>query len=148
MARPALPDPRTDAAWRYALVAGLVSGATVLLAGWRATELDARLGPVALAAVFGGVLFANTTIAGKTVGLRTGAVAAVPLLLPVGAVARSIPTFAQPAWFGVVQTLLLVGVAAVVIAFTALAGAVGGALGEWLAGKLGRERRSSPPAGG
>jgi hypothetical protein len=75
-------------------------------------------------------------------------VAAVPLLFPVVDLALSISTFAQPAWFGVVQASLLVGVAGVVIAFTALVGAVGGVVGEWLAGKFGRDRRSSPPAGG
>jgi hypothetical protein len=148
MDRPALPDPRTDAAWRYALVAGLLSGVLVLASGWRASGLDARLGPVVLAAVFGGVLFADTPIPGARVGRRTGAVAAVPLLIPLVDVALSIPGFAQPAWFGVVQTLALVGVAAVMIAFATLVGTLSGVHGEWLAGKFGRGRRSSPPADG
>lgn len=140
MVLPSLQDVRTDPAWRYPVLAGLVAGTYTVVETWRASGTDANLAPVALAGVVAGVLFVDAPTPPKRVGLRTGAVAALPLQALVVRVALAIPGFDQPAWFAAVQAVFVVLAGALVVVFAALFGAVGGVVGAWLAGVLGPDR--------
>lgn len=137
---PSLRDLRTDPAWRYPVLAGLVAGTYTVLDTWRAGSTDANLAVVALAGVVAGVLFVDAPTPPKRVGLRTGAVAALPLQALVVPLALGIPGFDQPTWFAAVQVVFVVVAGALVVVFAALFGALGGVVGAWLAGTFGPDR--------
>jgi hypothetical protein len=70
----------------------------------------------------------------RNVGLRVGVVGAVPVVLWMFVdLAAFVVTRSQPAWFGVVQLLLVVGFLAVVTGVSACCGELGGRIGRRLA---------------
>lgn len=126
--------------WRYALPAGLVSSWLVLTgAGHPPEYLD--FGVVALAGLLGGVLVGGGTDRARRVGFQTGLVGSFPAVLQFGSVATSIPGFDQPAWFGVVQGMLVLGTAVTVMLLVGLSGAVGAVVGDRLTRRFGPAER-------
>jgi hypothetical protein len=147
MVQPSLPDPRTDTAWRYAIVAGGLAGTYTLLRYWLSAGTTLRLSPVVVAGLLGGVLFADADIPPRRVGLRTGLVASVPLAWPFVDLLRAIPAFTQPPWFDAVQYVAVAVAVGLSVLLTVVVTQAGAMAGAWVAAKVGPDRPAAAAEG-
>jgi hypothetical protein len=126
--------------WTYALLPGLGSLPLTTVAYWQSGS-ELSLSPVLLAGVLAGYLSKRRTDESAGVGVRTGLVGGLSVVWVLVDVLRAASALAGPPWFvaaGVVFTAgTLVLVAVVGFGLAALAGAVGGRIGGWLAGRAG-----------
>ncbi|MCU4802422.1 DUF5518 domain-containing protein [Halobacteria archaeon HArc-gm2] len=131
----------TDHPWAYALPAGLGSAAYVLNNAPETGVFDYNI--LLWAGLIGGVMTLDGRKMAHRVGLRTGLVASLPLVWNIATVGAVIPTFDQPLWFGIVQTVLLLAAVTIGVLFVAVAGALSAALGNWLSQQVGSGPASS-----
>ncbi|MFC6825005.1 DUF5518 domain-containing protein [Halopelagius fulvigenes] len=126
----------TDDAWRYPLLAGLVSASYTGFHYWQSSSNVLHMEAVFVAGLLGGVLYHGREAESRRVGLRTGVVSALPVLWKSLDAFTAIFSFTQPAWFSVVQVVLVLALTGFGVALSALLGMGGALLGEWLAGKI------------
>jgi hypothetical protein len=119
--------------WRYALLGGTLCAPFTLLTYWQ-TGSSLSPGWILCGGVLVGYLAARRHDIRRDVGLRVGVVGAVPVVLWMFAdLAAFVVTLSQPAWFGVLQLLLVVGFLAVITGLSACCGELGGRIGRRLA---------------
>jgi len=131
--------------WRYALLGGLASLPVTLALNWQDLSGVQDASGVVLAALAVGYLAKRRALESTQVGLRAGAIGALPMLWSVVDLVPFVLGLAQPGWFTAVQLALLTVTALVLVGFTALLGGLAGLVGGWLAERRGHPRR--PVAG-
>ncbi|GKZ15631.1 hypothetical protein HAL_35120 [Haladaptatus sp. T7] len=121
--------------WAYALPAGLISSAYVLINSPGSSALD--FGVIFWPGLVGGVVTLSGKKEARRIGFQTGLVGSVPILwnaIPtVGAILR----FDQPMSFGALEVLVVFVLVAFVALMVGLSGAIAAMTGEWLSRKLG-----------
>ncbi|HMB50510.1 MAG TPA: DUF5518 domain-containing protein [Natronoarchaeum rubrum] len=142
-----LPDELSEA-WQYALLGGLVSIPFTAFGYWQ-TGSEMSIAPVFFGAILAGFLAQRKTGTRRGVGVRTGLVGGLPVILMLVDLLAVSSGLSGPSWFVASGLVLVIGAAAVfgVLAFalSAFVGAVGARVGGWLAGDGGSSR---PPAAG
>lgn len=134
---------RSSPTWRYALWAGLASVPVTLALNWQNPGGPWDASGVVLAALAAGYLAKRRGLESTPVGVRTGAIGAVPMLWSVTDLVPYVLGLAQPAWFTVGQLVLIGVVVPLLVGFSALVGALAGRLGGWLAARNGHPRRAA-----
>jgi hypothetical protein len=122
--------------WTYALLGGVPSIPFTTLAYWQSGS-EMSLWPVFFGGLLAGYLAQRRTGQCSGVGLRAGLVGglAIGWILADGLAAAS--ALSGPTWFVVTALVITVVVLGVLgIGLAALAGAVGGRVGGWLAGRV------------
>ena len=127
--------------WRYALWAGLASVPVTLALYWQDPGGAWDATGVVLAALAAGYLAKRRGLESTPVGLRTGAIGAIPMLWSVADLVPFVLGLAQPAWFSGVQLVLIAVFAPLLVGFSAVVGALAGRLGGWLAAQSGHPRQ-------
>ncbi|AHZ22100.1 hypothetical protein E6P09_07015 [Haloferax mediterranei ATCC 33500] len=138
MSLQSLHSTLTDHPWAYALPVGGVCAWYVFVTSWQSSPGSLPLGPVLLASFVGGFLFEHGSGDASGVGFRTGIVGALPLVWHSHRVFPYIAGLDQPAWFGVVQAMLILFVTVVIVVFAGAFGMLGAFVGSWVATKTSR----------
>lgn len=135
---PSLPAAyRTDRV-RYGLLGGLVSLPLLLLSSWQ-SGTEYSLSAVLLGGVVAGYLYHGGRKESQRAGLLAGTVGGLPLVWVFRDVLLAVFTVPNPAWFRVVGLVMMVGVVAFAVGLAAVAGMLGGMIGNWIATKRGRQ---------
>ena len=126
--------------WQYAVLGGLASLplTLVLSPGSPGSTWDGS--GIVLCALAAGYLAKRRGLSSAPVGLRAGAIGAVPVLWSVVDLVPFVLGLAQPAWFTAVQLALVALVVPVLVGVTAVVGGLAGRLGGWLAERRGHPR--------
>jgi hypothetical protein len=135
--------PAIDTSWRYALLAGLASLPFALYNYWSSGG-DVEISALFTIALVAGYLAKRRGLESTPVGFRAGLVGAIPLLWQLADVARAIPGFDQPVWFGALQFGMLVGLTGLLLILVAGLSGLSARVGGWLAEQVGHPRRSAP----
>ena len=139
----ALRDFLTADPWRFAVVAGGLTAMAVGLDYWQMSSGNLDFSLVVLAGFVGGYLFHGRPETPTQVGFRVGLVGSLPILLQTAEPLGYIVGLSQPAWFGVLQGVFVVGYVLVATTLVGLSGVVGALVGNWLAGKTSRDHGSA-----
>ena len=126
--------------WRYSLLAGLASIPVTLALNWQNPGGVWDASGIALCALAVGYLAKRRGLESTPVGLRTGAIGAIPVLYSVTDVVPYILDLVQPAWFTAVQLVLVALTMPVLVGVSAVVGALSGRLGGWLAERRGHRQ--------
>jgi hypothetical protein len=133
-----IPHGVVNKTWRYALIGGVVSiPLTISLYWYSGMGNDFSLNMVTVGGLLAGYLAKRDSVDAKPVGLRAGLIGTLPGLawiLPqaVGNVAAG--------WSVLPIVILVVLFSVIVVGIGALAGVIGGAVGGWLATKIGDQQ--------
>jgi hypothetical protein len=130
---------RLPKAWRYALLGGLLTLPFTTLSYARTGE-ELTLSMVFWGGLLAGYLAKRRGLAGKSTGIRAGAVGGLPALWMVGDMVGFLIGLTQPEWIRAVQLVVLVLSLAFIIGLSAFIGGLGGQLGGWLAERGGHPR--------
>ncbi|SDM75212.1 hypothetical protein SAMN04487949_2493 [Halogranum gelatinilyticum] len=139
----ALRDFLTATYWRFAVVAGGLTAIVVGLDYWQMASGNLDFTLVVLAGFVGGYLFHGRPETPTQVGFRVGLVGSLPVLLQVAEPLGYIVGLNQPAWFTVLQGLMLLGYVLLATTLVGLSGIVGALVGNWLAGKTSGHQESA-----
>lgn len=126
--------------WTYALLGGVPSIPFTTLAYWQSGS-EMSLWPVFFGGLLAGYLAKRRTGTSDGVGLRAGLVGGLSVVWVLADGLAAASALSGPSWFVVtalVTTIMVLGVLGIGLA--ALVGAVGGRVGDWLAGQVGENR--------
>jgi len=125
--------------WKYALICGLASIPLTLGLYWLSgTGNDLSLNTVFFGGLASGWLAHGTGVETDSVGFRAGVIGGLAGLWTLPELLHVVLSAAEPAWFGVLQAGLVVGLFALVLVVAGFTGFLGAMVGNWLAGAFGR----------
>lgn len=135
--------PNVTETWKYAFICGLASiPLTVGLYLRSGTGDEMSLNMVFFAGLLAGFLAKRRLADGRNVGFRTGVIGGLPVLWFSFDWLRILTEPIDPAWFGVVGVVLIVGLTVISFFFAGFVGYLGAKAGRWLAVKTDQRRTS------
>lgn len=121
--------------WAYALPAGLISAACVLINAPYPGTLD--FGIVFWTGLLGGVVTLGGKKEAQRIGFRTGLVGSLPILWDMVPTVGAILQFDQPVFFGAFEVLVVFTLIVFVAVMVGVSGAIAAMIGRWLSRKFG-----------
>jgi len=122
--------------WTYALVGGLLALPFTALEVWRSPE-NISLGAVVVGCVFAGYLIKRRGGNSTATGLRAGVIGGIPVLWALNELLWAVINIPNPPWFQAVSVGMALAFGGLFFAVMAVAGAVSGRFGGWLAKRRG-----------
>lgn len=122
--------------WTYALVGGLLALPFTALEVWRSPE-NISLGAVVVGCVFAGYLIKRRGGNSTATGLRAGVIGGIPVLWALNELLWAVINIPNPPWFQAVSVGMALAFGGLVFVVMAVAGAVSGRFGGWLAKRRG-----------
>ena len=129
-----------DDSWRYAIVGGLAALPFTAINYWQ-TGSEIGLWPVVFGGLLAGYLYEGPSTVRSRVGFRAGLIGLLPALWLLGDLLWFVHVeVGGPAVSRVVQTVFAIVFVVAMFVFAGLAGMIGSRVGDWLSGKVGRDR--------
>ncbi|QLH79626.1 DUF5518 domain-containing protein [Halosimplex rubrum] len=143
-----LPPGSLSRTWQYALVGGAVSMPLTLAVYWSSGASDHfSFNAVVVGGLIAGFLARRYAADAGAAGLRAGVIGGLAGYVWIApAIRTSAESFADAWSFAPATGLLFVVFSAVVLGTAAIAGLLGGVVGSWICGKVGRESPSTASA--